>query len=231
MKTIMLRCFAALFVSSFSLVAAPMSAIEKVEFTRDKVVVWPGGQTLTAPNKAVLPFNIVVQTNGTFTVNGGKMRTLRDGEILGADGMVITPAGSITPVMDHVSVNRGHVVVFQDGEASEPRDAVQLGDGTTVSPDNKIIPRVGSPRRLLDGELFQLEGNMLPARDTITVQNGRVLVQKDGSMLAIDPARSIMMNEGTKVRGDGTIVKFNGDRTTLSEGQILILEGVVTRSR
>ena len=209
------------------LVAAPERVIERVQSTGGKVVIWPGGGVLAAPDKINLPFGIVVETNGTFTVKGGKVRALEEGDVLGADGRLIRPDGSIALVIDHVTLNRGRVLVFKDGEAMEPHEAVQLADGTTVLPDRTITFRSGSSRKLLDGELFLIDGGAMPARDSITMQNGRVMVQKDGSMLAVDPARSITMNEGTKVSGDGTIVNFNGDRETLSEGQILIVQGVV----
>ncbi|HMJ88946.1 MAG TPA: DUF6799 domain-containing protein [Candidatus Acidoferrum sp.] len=221
----------AFFTSLSALVAAPPRSVERVQFTSKKVVALPTREVLQAPDQINLPFNIVVRTNGTFTVNGGKMRALQEGEILGADGMLIKPDGSITLVVDHVTLNRGRVLVVRDGEPVEPNETVLLRDGTTVAPDWKITPPVGSPRRLLDGELFQLEGNSFPARDTITKQNGRMMVQKDGSLLALDPARSIMMNEGTKVLGDGTIITVNGDRATVGEGQIYIVQGVVTRPR
>jgi hypothetical protein len=40
-----------------------------------------------------------------------------------------------------------------------------------------------------------------------------------------------MMNNGTKVMGDGTIIGFNGERSTVTEGQILPLEGIIVRRR
>src|SRR6185436_14897852 len=156
-------------------------------------------------------------------------RQLLEGEILGRDGMLIKPDGSIMPVMDSVSMNRGRVMVFKDGESTELRASMQLGDGTTILPEGKITTRDGSSRRLLDGELFQLEGGVVPARDTITVQNGRVMVQKDGAVLAVEPGRSLIMNDGTKVLGDGTVIHFNGEQSKLTEGQILIIEGVVRK--
>jgi hypothetical protein len=235
MQIIMIRKFTPLvlvFLWSFSALSAPVGAIERVQFKDGQVFAWPGGLILEAPNEITLPFDIVIQTNGMFTVKGGKTRLLQDGDVLGADGMLIKPDGSITPVMDHVTLNRGHVLVLKDGEPIEARDVVQLGDGTTVSPDRRITPRAGSPRWLMDGELFRLEGSTLPARDTITVQNGRVMVQKDGAMLVLDPARSITMNDGTKVLGDGTIIKFlSGERAAISEGEIIVIDGVITRPR
>jgi hypothetical protein len=37
------------------------------------------------------------------------------------------------------------------------------------------------------------------------------------------------MNDGTKVLGDGTVIRFSGEQSKLSEGQILIIEGVVRK--
>ncbi|HWN95891.1 MAG TPA: DUF6799 domain-containing protein [Methylomirabilota bacterium] len=222
---------ALLLFSTSGLDAAPTGAVQRVEFKADKVYLWPGGEVLAAPDEVTLPFGIVIRTNGTFTVKGGKERKLQEGEALGADGMLVKPDGSIIPVMDHASLNRGRVLVMKDGEASEVTSVVRLGDGTTIAPDGKITPRVGLPRQLLDGELFQLEGGALPVRDSVTMQKGRVSVQKDGSKLNVEPDRSITMNDGTKVFGDGTIIKFNGERTSVSEGQIVTLQGVVTRPR
>jgi hypothetical protein len=164
-------------------------------------------------------------------VNRGKVRALEDGDILGSDGMLLKSNGSITPVIDHVTLNRGHLIVVKDGEAAEPDELVQLGNGTTIAPDWKIASPNGTSRRILDGEYFQLNGNAFPTRDTITMQNGRVMVQKNGSMLPVPPTRSMMMNDGTKVLGDGTVISFNGDRTALNEGEILLVQGVYVRPR
>jgi len=228
MKTFVVQLFLAFF--AFSVGAAALSG-EKVQFKGGKVLVWPGGEMLKSPDEVQLPFAIVIQTNGTFTVKAGKVRTLQEGDVLGADGMLVKPDGTISPVMDHVTLNRGRVMLFKDGEATELRESLQLADGTTILPEGKISPRGSSPRLLLDGELFLLEGGALPTRDSITLQGGRVVVQKDGSKTVVEPARSIMMNDGTKVHGDGTVTRSNGDKLTLSEGQIITLEGVTTRPR
>lgn len=233
MKTLNL-CNAAVlaFLSSSGLFALePLTATEKIQFKENKVFVWSNGRAAEAQTEVALPFGILIQTNGTFTVKGGRIRALEDGDILGRDGMLLKPDGSIGPVMDHVTMNRGQILRAEDGEAAAARDVMQLGDGTTVRPDRKIIMPSGMASWLLDGELLQPEGGSLPAQDTITMQNGQVMVQKDGSMLVIGATRSIMMNEGTKVLGDGTIITSNGDRTKLAEGQILPIEGVVTRRR
>ena len=217
---------------SFSLVAAPMTGVEKVQFRDNKVFAWRNGAVIQTKTEVALPFEILVQTNGIFTVKGGKVRRLEEGDILGSDGMLLKPDGNIHAMMDHVTLNRGQVLQNADGEAATPRDSIQLGDGMTLRPDRKIITPQGKASWLLDGELFKPEGGTLPARDTITMQNGRVMVQKDGTMLALDPARSITMNDGTKVLGDGTVIGFlTGTQTKLAEGQVHIIEGVVVHRR
>jgi hypothetical protein len=230
MKTLILRCSVILVIFSLQLTAAPLTA-EKIEFRNKKVLALPTGKVLVAPNEIALPFDIVVRTNGTFTVQGGKARQLQEGEILGSDGMLIKPDGSIVPVIDHVTMNRGKVVMYKDGVATEVTGLVQLSDGSSIVPEGVITPYGGAPRRLLDGEIFKLNGGSVPARDTITMKNGKVIVQKDGSQFTVEPNRSVTMNDGTKVLSDGKIIKFNGDQITLSEGQIYTLEGVVKRPR
>lgn len=219
------------FVSLLTVAAAPLSGVGHVQILNHHVVMFPSGKVLMAPNTVVLPLGIVVETNGTFTVNRGKLRALEDGDILGSDGMLLKPNGNITPVIDHVTLNRGHVIVVKDGEAAEPDKLVKLGNGTTIAPDWKIASPNGASRRILDGEYFELNGSAFPTRDTITMQNGRVMVQKNGSMLPVAPTRSMMMNDGTKVLGDGTVISFNGDRTALNEGEILLVQGVYVRPR
>ena len=221
----------ALMISAAIAFAADTAAIDKVQFKGGKVLVWPGGKTLAAPNEASLPYSVLVKTNGTFTVQGGKLRSLQEGETIGKDGMLTKPDGTVQHVVDHVSLLRGRVIVVIDGESTEAKAQVKLGDGTTIDPDGKISPRTSSPRRLLDGEAFQLKGDALPTRDTITLQDGKVKVQKDGSVLAVEPGRSVMMNDGTKVFGDGKIVYKDGQQAQLAEGQIIMIEGVVTRPR
>ena len=221
----------ALFCSAAVSFAAATRSFDKVQFQGGKVLTWPGANELLAPNEAALPFEVSVKTNGTFTVQGGSLRALREGESISKDGTLARPDGTVQPVVNHLTLTRGQVMLVQDGVSAPAREPVKISDGTIVYPDGKVAPPTGSPRRLLDGEVFQLKGGALPTRDTITLQGGRVKVQKDGSLLTVAAGRSIMMNDGTKVFGDGKVIKTDGTTLQLAEGQIIVLEGVVTRER
>src|SRR5580698_3487203 len=73
-------------------------------------------------NMLELPFNIVVTTNGNFTVGKGKERALSEGQILKSDGWLISPDGSAEPVFDHVAMSGGKVVLVRDGVSQSLAD-------------------------------------------------------------------------------------------------------------
>ena len=136
MKTIIL--FIALLVLASGLAAASVTIATKAQFKGQKGLSWPDGKVLMAPDEIVFPPCIVVRTNGTYTVQSGKERQLQEGEQLGADGMLTRPDGSISLVIDHVTLSRGRVVGFKDGAAADVREPLKLGVGAIVSPDGKI---------------------------------------------------------------------------------------------
>jgi hypothetical protein len=228
--TFWLRLSVAASLGCFALNAVNAAeAPDRVKFADRKVWVYHGARVTTPTNKVELPFAIVVNTNGTYKVKGGRDRQLLEGDALSRDGTLIRADGSIMPVLDHVTLNRGRVMLMKDGVYSEVTSVMRLGNGTTVAPDWTITTPDGNSRKLLDGELLRLEGAALPAQDTVNLRNGRVTVQKDGSVLTVEPGRTVMMNDGTKVFSDGTVVRFDGETTKLTDGQTLIIEGVVRK--
>jgi len=212
-----------------ALAAAPITSADKVQFKGGKVLVLANGAAAEATDNVALPLDILVSTNGTFTVKKGAPRKLEEGDTLDRNGMLLRADGTITPVIDHVAMDRGRVMVMKDGVRIPLTGTLKLGDGSVIHADGHITPLNGVKRLLLDGELYRLEGGTMAARDTISMQNGRVTVQKDGAVLNVERDRSITMNDGTKVFGDGTIVKFNGERSKLREGQTIVVEGVKRR--
>ncbi len=218
-----------LFHSSFA--AEQEESAERVMLTEGKMMVLQGGKTVKMEKSVRLPHEIRVTTNGTFTVNNGKKRQLKEGEVLDSDGMLTGPGGSVAPVLDHVAMKNGKLLLVQDGEASAVDHEIAFPDGSKLLPDNTLRTSDGRLKRLIDGDLLTLGGQPLPSQDTISLQNGKVVVQKDGSLLTLRPDQSMMMNDGTKALGNGTVVLKDGTTTALTEGQILKVEGVVTSKK
>jgi len=120
-------------------------------------------------------------------------------------------------------------LVVKDGEGQTLNQPMTLPNGARLSPDGTMRTATGRVRRLMDGQLFALTGEAIAAKDTITLQDGKVIVQKDGSQFEVGVHQTLLMNEGTKVLGDGTVIKRDGSKFKLTEGQVVTIEGVVSR--
>jgi hypothetical protein len=188
-----------------------------------------GDQIDLLTNALQLPFEVVVDTNGTFTVADGKERKLRDGQLLRRDGWILDPAGSIEPVFDHVAMHRGGVIVVRDGEAAPLGEPMRFPNNLLIGPDAWCYYPFGAHARLADGQLFRLDGSPVFARDTATLKNGHVVLQKDGALLSRMPIQITGMNDGTKVRGDGLIMQPDGGMFQLQEGETVLIEGRAAR--
>jgi len=211
--------------------AAEDQLIERALFKAGKVLYVQGGRTSEATNDFAVGKNISVFTNGTFVVLNGRARPFREGDALSADGTLIGADGSIVPVADHIIMKNGKPTLVLNGESTVLTKLYHLADGTSILPDATVIAPGGLRSRLLDGELRRLDGTSLAVKDSISLQGGKVVLQKDGSPMTVQPGQSVMMSDGTKVFGNGTVLKADGTRLTLKEGEILPVEGVVPRKR
>lgn len=209
-------------------IAAPdgTNSLERVVFKGGIVSGVQSGLPVALTNEVTMPHGIKVMTNGTFRVQDGKERHLKEGQALGADGMLASPDGTLLPVFDHIAFRKGQALLAHDGEEAPLDKDKDLGDGRRVTADGFVYEPSGLKRRLLDGEVFDLSGKAVAVSDTVTLKDGKVLVQKDGSLLEVGAGRSLMMNDGTKVLGDGTIVFRDGRQTTVQPGEVLRLEPV-----
>ena len=202
--------------------------VERVMLKEGKLLAVEDGKTTPVKEAVHLPYEIKVTTNATFTVKKGKERKLKEGQVLDKEGMLTSSDGSVEPVIDHVAMKNGKLILVQDGERTSLDHEIVFPDGSKLLTDATLRTRDGRLKRVIDGELFKLDGEALPSRDTITFQKGKVVVQKDGSLLTLSPNQSIMMNDGTKAYGNGTVVLKDGSTVTLNDGQILAVEGVAT---
>jgi hypothetical protein len=186
------------------------------------------GQETVLTNELKFTSTITVNTNGVFKVGLGAERTLKPGQVLGKDGRLTDVDGSLVPVEDHVTKKNNQMVLVKDGVAGPLTAPMTLGDGSVVAPDG-YISRDNQRRFVVEGQIIQLSGAKIEAVDTATMVNGQVVVQKDGQSYKLSAKGSITMNDGTRIFGDGRVVKFRGPETRLQEGQILRIEGVATK--
>lgn len=232
MKTLLKVCLlaAGLGLALHSVSADEPAAVKSVQFKNGSVLVTlQSGDPQTATNEITLPESIKVMTNGVFTVKGGKNRNLKDGQILGADGNLTSPDGTVQPVADHVVMKGGRLMLVKDGESTPATGEIKLGDGSRVRADGTITGADGRLRRMLDGQISKFNGEVIASTDTITVKDGKVILQKDGGRITLKSGQTMMMSDGTKVSSDGTLLKPDGSRSKVGEGEIVKLPGVQTR--
>jgi hypothetical protein len=205
--------------------ALSLQAQDNVTAKGGKVYAVSGDQQEVIADSLKFPSEVVISNNCTFTVGKGKERRLAEGQVLLRDGWLISPGGSFQPVIDHVVQQAGRVLVVRDGQSEPLAQPLTFPNGASVSPNGNYGYPDGRQSRLNDGEWFRLDGTPIPTKDSVTLLNGKVVLQKDGSLIPLQPVQIMGMNDGTRVRGDGTIEKFNGPTIKLREGQTILIDG------
>ena len=216
------------FLSGFgtgSLQAQTDRSVDGVTVKGDAVYCMRGGQLEVLTDDLKLPFDIVVSTNSCFKVGKGQERKLEEGQVLRRDGWLLNPDGSAWPVFDYVALKEGKVVVVRDGQTEPLTKTMTFPNHLRIAPDGSCVYPDGSSARLVDGQLFQLDGTSIPAKDTVTLENGRMVVQKSGKLITLRPSEIVGMNDGSRVQWDGTIRNRDGTVTRLHEGQTVLVDG------
>lgn len=214
------------FVANVLMAADSETKADSVLFKESKVSAHADGKDFQPTNTVVLPNEVRVRTNGVFTVGKGRERQLKAGQGIDSAGMLASPDGALVPVIDHLVMLNGRLNLVKDGEAQLLSREYKLADGNVLQPEGTMRGADGLTRRLLDGQVFKLDGSALDSVDTVTRIKGEIILRKDGGRITLKPGQVMMMSDGTKVGGDGTVTKPDGNKTTVNEGQVLRIEGV-----
>ena len=219
-------CLLSLIISfAPSLLAQNSDSIESVTFKTNEVYAIWGDQQEVITNDLKFPHDVEISTNGTFKVGEAKPRKFAEGQILLRDGWLLNPGGSFQPVMDHVIMKEGRVLIVRDGQAEDLKQTIVIPNKASVTPDGVYGYPDGRRSRLNDGEWFQLDGTPIPTKDAATLIDGQVVMQRDGSRILLKPGQKMGMNDGTWVSWDGTIKPFTGPPYKLREGQTVLIIG------
>jgi hypothetical protein len=206
--------------------APPPKPVRTVTYTEARVWIPEGGEQVKTTNDVILPGKILVATNGVFKVDQGKDRQLLEGQSIGPDGMLTSLDGSVVPVVDHLALRGGRMQLVRDGVGAPLVGIFPFPNGSHVTPEGVLRGPGAGFRRVLDGQLFKLDGTSLPVTDTVSLRRGRVVLYKDGGSLPLAPGRTMVMADGTRVTGNGLVQRPDGTSVRLKEGQILKLPGV-----
>jgi hypothetical protein len=212
------------------LLARAGNDVDAVTVKDDKVYSIQGGQMDLLLENVKFPEDVEVTTNGTFTVGTGKERKLLEGQVIRRDGWLMNPDGSVEPVIDYVTFKGAKVLVVRDGKAVTLTKPMTFPNNLYIRPDGSCVYPDGSiSARLMDGQLFRLNGTPILSKDTVSLIKGQVVVQKDGSLITLKPVQIMGMNDGSRVYGTGLIEKPDGTTLQLREGQTILLNGALVK--
>lgn len=202
------------------------SSVDGVTVKGEDVYAMRGEQLELLTDNLKFPLEIEVITNGSFKVGTGQERKLQEGQVLRRDGWLLDRDGSIWPVFDYVAMKEGKVIVVRDGQTETLTKSMTFPNRLNIAPDGACVYPDGSHAHLADGQLFQMDGTPIPTKDTVTLKNGQVVVQKSGTLIPLQKAQIMGMNDGSRVQGDGTIINHDGSIIQLREGRTDLVEGV-----
>ena len=229
MKQAALRLLAVTFflgLVSGSAVAQGINSPDAVTCITNRTLLRHGTELTLVTADKPMDGGILVFTNGTFSINKGKIRTLEPGQYLRTDGFLVNPDNSLVPVFDHITQRGGRVMVFKDGEGTTITTPLTLPDGSVINPDGSYT-RGTKRARLVDGQLISPDGAAMNRLDSITYKDGRVVVCKNGAIIPLQSRDVIMgMYDGSKVRGDGLVTFNDGTTLQLTDGQMITVDGV-----
>jgi hypothetical protein len=158
--------------SAFSLQAQAAGVVDGVTVKDQKVYSMSGDRLDILTDDIKFPFAVEVNTHGEFKVGKGQERKLQEGQVIRSDGWLLNPDGSIEPVFDHVAMQAGAVKIVRDGRAGPLAKPMDFANGMHIEPDGSCVYPDGSRPRLMDGQLFRLDGTPVAAKDTVTLKNG-----------------------------------------------------------
>ena len=235
-RSVSLLSSSVMFCASFMFVIAGASlwaqndnAPDGVTLKDGQVCSLRGDQSEALTEDLKLPFDVEVKTNGTFTVADGKERKLEEGQVIRRDGWLMNRDGSVEPVFDHVAMKDGRVVIVQDGKVDPLTGSKTFPNNLRIGPDGWCVYPSGVNNRLMDGQLFRLDGSPILTKDTITLKGGRVLVQRFGKVVSVSGLQIAGMSDGSRVNGSGLLTKMDGTTIQLREGQTVLVDGLLSR--
>lgn len=191
-----------------------------------------GGQVFIVTNslshllekELALTPQLTVLTNAILKVSGAADRKLVEGRKLTLDGFWLGEDGLLSQFNEHYIMKDRVLFFVQEGvfnrvdrEVIFPNGIRLRADATVLTPDGKVI-------RLQDGQGLSTAGKTLQAIDHVMFLGGKLVLQKDGSLIGL-PAGVMGMSDGTKISASGLITTRSGAQFTLKEGQRMTLPG------
>lgn len=207
-----------------------LRSLEGVYRDHGNLVRLSHGHRVTASHVINLRGGYTIELDGAVKQGDAKVWQLEEGQLFSPDGTVLFSNGELRYVQDCLTRVAGKMVWMHAGmpHPTEPGQPISLENGTLIGDYGRMTMPNGYYSHFQDGQIFTPEGEELTAWDTVSVSGGKVTLFKDGSLLSLDSNRSMMMSDGTKVFGDGTVARRT-QASHLEEVRYKIPEGATVK--
>jgi RNase P/RNase MRP subunit p29 len=226
MRTRQFLCFG-LVISSSCLQLIRGQTLQTTEYVTMKdgrAYVAAGERGAYLERTLALTPELTVHTNGVIKIAGGGEEQLTESKRVTLDGFWITSDGTLQAFRPHYLMKAGVPYVVKSGELTKLEENVIFPNGNVLRLEGILASRTRLIR-LQDGQRLGLTGEVIPALDHIMMANGKLVLQKDGSIIPLPVVSSMGMSEGTRVTGSGLITTTTGEQFALSDGQRLTVDG------
>lgn len=202
-----------------------LQTLDYVTLTAGRVYVVTNNLPVLLKAELTLNPEVKVMTNGVIQVSGLGQARLTEGRRLTFDAFWWNSDGLMVPLQPHYMMKDRALYFVKDGLLQPLSQDVAFPNGTQLRLDGTLLTRAQQFVRIQDGQMLSPDGQPLQAFDHVMVTGGRLVLQKDGSILNLPAGRVIGMSDSTRIDGSGVVTRLNGEQIVLREGQRLTLPG------
>jgi len=168
---------------------------------------------------------LTVLTNGTIKIAGDGEEELNENRRVTLDGFWLNDDGTLVSFQPHYMIKDRVLYFVKSGVFKRVDQDVTFGNGIVLRTDGALLIPDGRLIRLQDGQMLTVTGQTIPALDQVMMIDGKLVLQKDGSIIPLPVRSTIGMSDGTTVTGNGLITRPTGEQFMLDQGQRLTLDG------
>lgn len=216
---------------------AETPALESYVVKRDAVVIKAVNNKMAVVDVDYLfPNGMKVSPQGVVSTKEGLSFTLHSGEKINSKGELFLDNEGL--FANGIVKRDGFVFVIKDGKVTQINEDYVI-DSTHISPKGIITTGHKAEKFLIkDGDVVSLDGKLMVAPsgcgdakgkkdrfvlDHILYREGKLFIIKDAEASLLN--KEIVLSDGSKILKTGHIVKANGSKIQLHDGQRISLTG------
>ncbi|MBX9852819.1 MAG: hypothetical protein K2X86_13830 [Cytophagaceae bacterium] len=230
-----------IFTSKGEIVIAKSDLLSDALIKRDgNMMLLQNGKVKTLSEDMTLPNGSVISSKGILSTSSGSKIILREGDVVSMNGDIfISKIGKLDDgdvaqrtSNDHMFFEAGKVMMVKDGQTQVLLHDMTMPNGNKVLKTGQIVKKDGSKYALKEGERIDMNGEIMQDKDKqaadernhVGMKNGKMYIVKEGKELPL--VSDVYLADWSKVLPDGNLVKENGQKIQIKEGERFNMDGV-----